>query len=65
MAEYCVKSGRIPPKSEWLAAMPGGKRGGINEMKEEEEMGNAFGSLKRNGENEVGGNQEQEIEEGK
>ena len=21
MAEYCVKSGRIPPKSEWLAAM--------------------------------------------
>jgi len=21
MAEYCLKSGRIPPKSEWLAAM--------------------------------------------
>jgi|SRR6218665_199335 len=21
MAEYCVKSGRIPPKLEWLAAM--------------------------------------------
>src|SRR6218665_373347 len=21
MAEYCVKGGRIPPKSEWLAAM--------------------------------------------
>ena len=21
MAEYCVKRGRIPPKSEWLAAM--------------------------------------------
>ena len=21
MAEYCVKSGRIQPKSEWLAAM--------------------------------------------
>jgi len=21
MAEYCLKIGRIPPKSEWLAAM--------------------------------------------
>src|SRR6218665_892595 len=24
MGEYCVKSGRTPPKSEWLAAMPHG-----------------------------------------
>ena len=26
MAEYCVKSGRILPKSEWLAAMRIGKQ---------------------------------------